>query len=154
MRTKIRRRPNGRWYVMTVDPDGTEHGHGGHRTQREAKAAAAALRTDSARGTYVRPERLTVAEYLRGEWLASRENAHISLNTLDTDRTVVEAWIVPWIGDVPLQGLSLATSTACTASSARVADAAAAGSGASRCETSTRRCPRRSGTPSGEGTSS
>jgi len=95
MRTKIRRRPNGRWYVMAVDEDGTEHGHGGYRTQREAKAAAAALRTDSVRGTYVAPERLTVAEYLIGEWLPSRANADISPNTRDTDRTVVEAWILP-----------------------------------------------------------
>lgn len=73
MRTKIRRRPNGRWYLMAVGEDGQETSHGGYRTQREARAAAAALRTDSARGTYVKPERLTVAEYLRGERLASRE---------------------------------------------------------------------------------
>jgi len=91
---------------MAVDEDGTEHGHGGYRTQREAKAAAAALRTDSVRGTYVAPERLTVAEYLIGEWLPSRANADISPNTRDTDRTVVEAWILPHIGDVPLQKLT------------------------------------------------
>ena len=33
MRTKIRRRPNGRWYVFTV-VDGAEHSHGGHPTKR------------------------------------------------------------------------------------------------------------------------
>jgi integrase len=105
MRTKIRRRPNGRWYVFAVDEDG-EHAHGGHRTQREAKAAAVALLTDAARGTYVVPAKLTVAGYLLEEWLPSRENADLSATTRDTDRTVVEAWIVPHIGEVPLQRLS------------------------------------------------
>jgi integrase len=105
MRTKIRRRPNGRWYVFLVDEDG-EHSHGGHRTQREAKAAAAALLTDAARGTYVAPAKLTVTGYLLEEWLPSRDNADLSATTRDTDRTVVEAWIVPHIGDVPLQRLS------------------------------------------------
>jgi integrase len=51
----------------------------------------------------VKPSGLTVADYLVGEWLPARENADISPNTRDTDRTVVEAWIVPHIGDVPLQ---------------------------------------------------
>jgi hypothetical protein len=99
MRTKIRRRPNGRWYVFVVDEDG-EHSHGGHRTQREAKAAAAALLTDTARGTYVAPTKVTVAGYLLEEWLAARNNADLSDTTRDTDRTVIEAWIVPHIGDV------------------------------------------------------
>lgn len=31
MRTKVRRRPNGRWYVFLVDDAGLEHSHGGHR---------------------------------------------------------------------------------------------------------------------------
>jgi integrase len=106
VRTKVRRRPNGRWYLFTVDASGAERSHGGYQTQREAKAAAAALRTDAARGRYVEPSKLTVTEYLLDEWLPSRENADISPNTRDTDRTVVEAWIVPHIGDVPLQRLT------------------------------------------------
>jgi integrase len=79
---------------------------GGFRTQREAKAAAAALRTDAARGRYVAPQHLTLREYLIGEWLPSRENVDISPNTRDTDRTVVEAWILPHVGDLPLQKLT------------------------------------------------
>jgi integrase len=106
VRTKIRRRPNGRWYLFSVDVDGTERSHGGYRTQREAKAAAAELRTDAARGRYVPPAKLTVGEYLVGEWLPSRDNADVSPSTRDTDRTVIEAWIVPHIGGVPLQKLT------------------------------------------------
>ena len=105
MRTKIRRRPNGRWYVFTV-VDGAEHSHGGHPTKREATAAAAALRVDASRGHYVEPARLTVADYLEGEWLASRQNADISDNSRDVEQIMVRSWIVPWIGEVPLQKLS------------------------------------------------
>jgi integrase len=105
MRTKIRRR-SGRWYVSVVDETGHEQGHGGYRTKTEAKATAAALLTDAARGRYVAPRKLTVADYLLGEWLESRQNADISPNTRDTDHTVVRSWIVPHIGDIPLQKLT------------------------------------------------
>lgn len=109
MRTKIRRketRAGVRWYVSVVDEGAHEHAHGGYRTQKEAKAAAAALHTDSSRGRYVRPAKLTVGGYLLEEWLAARANADLSATTRDTDRTVIEAWIVPHIGEIPLQKLS------------------------------------------------
>jgi integrase len=106
MRTKIRRRPNGRWYVYAIDDDGIERGHGGHRTQREAKARAAELIADAGRGRYVTPGRLTVGEYLNGEWIESRASADISPGTRDIERTMVAAWITPHIGDVPLQKLA------------------------------------------------
>jgi integrase len=105
MRTKIRRRPNGRWYLFAVDEDG-EHAHGGFRTKREATTAAATLRTDAARGRYVAPETLTVADYLLSEWLPARENADVSRGTRDTERTMVSSWILPHIGRVPLQRLA------------------------------------------------
>jgi len=105
VRTKMRRRPNGRWYVFTVDETG-EHSHGGHPTKREATAAAAALRVDASRGHYVEPARLTVADYLEGEWLPSRENADISDNSRDVEAIMVRAWITPHVGTIPLQKLS------------------------------------------------
>jgi len=83
--------------------DGT---YGGYGTRKEATAAAAALVTDAARGTYVSPAKLTLGAYLLDEWPPSRETADLSEMTRDTDRTVVEAWMIPWIGEVPLQKLS------------------------------------------------
>jgi integrase len=108
MRTKVRRkqtRAGTRWYVAVVDENG-EHYHGGHRTQKEARAAAANLVVDGRRGRYVAPGRLTVAEYLEGEWLPSRENADISPNTKDVERIMVRAWILPHIGHISLQKLA------------------------------------------------
>jgi len=109
MRAKIRRKETAhgvRWYVSTVHDDGHEEAHGGHRTRKEATVTAARLVTDASRGRYVSPAKLTLADYLTGEWLPSRETADLSETTRDTDRTVVEAWVIPWIGGVPLQKLS------------------------------------------------
>ncbi len=108
MRTKIRRKETAhgvRWYVSTIDDDGLEEATAGTE-EHGGSAAAAALVTDAARGRYVSPAKLTVAGYLLDEWLPSRETADLSETTRDTDRTVVEAWVVPWIGEVPLQRLS------------------------------------------------
>jgi integrase len=57
-------------------------------------------------GRYVPPGRLTVAEYLEGEWLPSRVNADISPNTRDVEALMVRAWILPHIGHIPLQKLT------------------------------------------------
>jgi integrase len=105
MRTKIRQR-SGRWYVSVVDDAGLEQGHGGYRTKRDASAAAAALLTDAARGRYVAPGKLTVAGYLLGEWLPSRETADISPNSRDVEAIIVRAWIVPHLGEIQLQKLT------------------------------------------------
>jgi integrase len=110
MRTKIRRRQTRsgiRWYVAVIDDDGQEHAHGGFRLEREAKAKVRELVAGAkVKGRYTPPSELTVADYLLGEWLPSRDNADISATTRDTDRTVVESWIVPHVGDVVLQKLS------------------------------------------------
>jgi integrase len=110
MRAKIRRRKTAsgsvRWYVSTLDDSGTEEAHGGYSTKRQAKAKAAAIITDAERGRYVSPASLTVGDYLKDEWLPSRENADLSASTRDTERTIVEAWILPHLGGIPLQKLS------------------------------------------------
>jgi integrase len=105
MRTKVRKKGD-RWFVAVVDDAGREKGHGGYRTKKEATAAAATLRTDASRGRYVEPGRLTVASYLEDEWLPSRENADVSPGTRDVEEIMVRSWIVPHIGDVPLQKLT------------------------------------------------
>lgn len=109
MRTKVRKRQTSggvRWYVATVNDDGKEEAHGGFATRAEARQVAARVQADSDRGRYVSPAKLTVADYLLDEWLPSRENSDLSATTRDTDKTVVEAWILPHIGSLPLQKLS------------------------------------------------
>jgi integrase len=106
MRSKIRKRTvagRPRWYVSIIDEDGTERAHGGYARLKDAKDEARRLLGDASVARYVAPGKLTLADYLLGEWIPSRENADLSPQTRDTDRTVVESWIVPHIGDVALQ---------------------------------------------------
>lgn len=109
VRTKVRRRETRsgvRWYVSAVDATGAETAHGGYRTRREALSVAGDLTTDSRRGKYVKPSERTLADYLLREWLPARENSRLSETTRDTDRTVAEAWILPHLGQIPLQEIS------------------------------------------------
>lgn len=103
MRSKIRHRDDGRWYLAIIGDDGQEHAHGGYSTQREAKAAYKAL----AAGPYTAPARGTVAEYL-ATWLETREAADISPGTRALDQTIVHAYINPYIGGIPLDELGTA----------------------------------------------
>jgi integrase len=109
MRTKIRRRKTKggfRWYVSVVE-GGTEYAHGGYRLEREAKEKVWEIVADAkAKGRYVPPSELTVAGYLLGEWVPSRSNADISENSRDVEQIMVRSWILPHIGDVPLQKLA------------------------------------------------
>jgi integrase len=106
IRTKIRHRPNGRWYVSVIDADGKEHAPGGYRLEREAKAARDALVADAKRQGYVAPDVLSVGEWLVGEWREMREHADISVNSRDVERIAVDAWIVPHVGSIELQKLT------------------------------------------------
>jgi hypothetical protein len=60
------------WYVHSVE-NGDEKGHGGYRTQREARAAAKALEVDASRGRYMEPSGRTLADWYT-EWSATRNN--------------------------------------------------------------------------------
>ena len=63
------------WYVV-VDVPRTAEGrrrqkwHGGFRTRGEAEAARAAIVAGVHDGSYIEPNRLTVAEWIHGEWTA------------------------------------------------------------------------------------
>lgn len=99
-RTKVRRRSNGKYYVMTVDEDGREKGQGGYRLQREAKTAAKALEVDASRGAYVPPSKTTIADAY-SEWSVTRKS--LSPNSRAVERVMWSSWILPVIGDVRLQ---------------------------------------------------
>jgi integrase len=109
VRAKIRRRQTRsgvRWYVSLVGDDDHETAHGGYGTRREATSKAAALMTDASRGQYIEPSRMTVRQYLIDEWLPARQNADLSEGTRDVEIITVTAWILPHIGDLPLQRLA------------------------------------------------
>jgi integrase len=105
-------RKNQRWYVQVdvpADPDGKRRRRsvGGFRTKREAKAAEAEALRRIRDGVFVEPSRLTVGAYLTELWLPSMAS-QVRATTLGGYRHNVRAYIVPRLGDIPLQQLSTA----------------------------------------------
>ncbi len=82
-----------------MDVRGREHAKGGFRTQGEAKARAKEHLGGPRAG---KAGRRTLEDYAR-EWLAARENTELSPSTRDTDRTVLDSWILPHVGTVRLE---------------------------------------------------
>jgi integrase len=105
-------RKNKRWYVdvdLPAGPDGKRRrrGVGGFKTKREAKAAEAEALRRIRDGVFVEPSRLTVGAYLTEMWLPSIAS-QVRPTTLGGYRHNVRAYVVPWLGDIPLQRLTTA----------------------------------------------
>jgi len=93
--------------------------HSGYRTKTEAQRARTKLLGELDAGTYVDPSEQTVAHYLREVWLPARRptnpggarghRGQVSLATWTTLRDQVEAYIVPYIGRVRLQDVTIDT---------------------------------------------
>jgi hypothetical protein len=105
-------RKNQRWDVqvdLPAGPDGKRRrrGVGGFKTKREAKAAEAEVLRRIRDGVFVEPNRLTVGVYLTEMWLPSMAS-QVRATTLGGYRHNVRAYIVPRLGDIPLQRLTTA----------------------------------------------
>jgi integrase len=105
-------RKNKRWYVdvdLPAGPDGKRRrrGVGGFRTKREAKAAEAEALRRIRDGVFVEPSRLTVGAYLTEMWLPAM-SSQVRATTLGGYRHNVRAYLVPRLGDIPLQRLTTA----------------------------------------------
>lgn len=75
-----------------------------HRTKKEAQQALAELIATHRTGTFVAPSRLTLRDYSVG-WLAGLETQGRKASTLRGYRQVLELYLLPRLGHVPLQDL-------------------------------------------------
>lgn len=106
-RGSIRRDPGGTWsFVVDVSSGGRRRQlrRRGFRTKGAAQAALTELLATMQRGTFVKPERLTVGEYL-AEWMEALEGSGRSRSTVSSYRHSLRLHVVPYVGDVPLQGI-------------------------------------------------
>ncbi|HZJ26831.1 MAG TPA: tyrosine-type recombinase/integrase [Acidimicrobiia bacterium] len=76
----------------------------GFATKREARAALTEALGELQRGTYVRPQRITVAAYL-DDWLASRTTVGLRPSTIAGYHNIIRRHVRPVLGDVFLQDL-------------------------------------------------
>lgn len=80
---------------------------GPYGSRREAERAMAKVMTEIREGSGVDPRSgaITVAEYLREQWLPARELRGLKPTTLDNYRWVCEAYLIPRIGAFQLRKL-------------------------------------------------
>lgn len=80
----------------------------GFGTQREAERAMREVLAKVDGGTHVERSRVTVADYLRGEWLPATAPPRVGYGTHAKRTGHVETYIVPRLGGVALQELNAA----------------------------------------------
>ena len=98
------------WYaVVNIGTDDSgkrkQKWHGGFKTRREAELALTEIVQSLDKQTYVPPQRLTMAEFFRHEWLPMMET-QVKASTFDSYRRNLENHVLPTLGGVPLQQLS------------------------------------------------
>jgi integrase len=103
----------GNRYAVRLDlgrgPDGKRvfNYHSGYGTKRAAQQARTELLGALDRNSYVPPDKTTVAEYLRGQWLPVVQT-RLRPGTWVEYRRKAETHLIPSIGQVPLQQLTTA----------------------------------------------
>jgi integrase len=96
------------YYVYVTGADGRrrQHSKGGFRTQRAAEDARIEAMSALAKGTYVKAERITLADYLTEEWLPFRQPPVIEASTWHSYDRYLRLHVIPHIGAVTLQKLT------------------------------------------------
>lgn len=107
MRGSIRKKGNGRYYVVTNHTDpatGRKHqkSHGGYGTKKEAEARLREVLTAMDRGTFIEPSKITLGQYLVDEWLPLKRDV-LKRSTFASYQDKILNYVVPRIGHVPLQ---------------------------------------------------
>lgn len=98
-RAYVGKRADGRW---------VEQLRSGFATKRDASHALYELVTSLQQGTYVRPSKLTVAEFLLDEWLPSTAPPRVKYETWKDRERNLKAHVIPQLGGLSLQELNAA----------------------------------------------
>ena len=96
------------YYAYVTDGAGKRRqiSKGGFATRREAEAARVEAVAAMANGSWVRPERLTVGEFLVDEWLPTQRPPTLEESTYASYARNVRLHVVPHIGGIALQQLT------------------------------------------------
>ena len=93
------------YYVYVTGADGgrEQHSKGGFKTQRDAEEARVTAAHALATGSYVKAERISLADFLVDEWLPSRRPPVLELSTWHSYDRYMRLHVIPLIGAFPLQ---------------------------------------------------
>ncbi len=98
------------WYAV-VDVGTGDDGkrkqkwHGGFKTRREAELALTEVIQSLDKQTYISPQRMTLTEYVRTDWVPTMQT-QVKQSTWDSYRRNLENHVLPALGSTPLQQLS------------------------------------------------
>ncbi len=105
-RNNVRKRGT-TWTYYAYVTDGTgkrrQISKGGFATRREAEAARVEALASMANGTWVRPERLTVRDFLVDEWLPTQRPPTLEESTYTSYARNIRLHVLPYIGGLSLQ---------------------------------------------------
>jgi integrase len=108
-RNNVRKRGT-TWTYYAYVTDGTgkrrQISKGGFATRREAEAARVEALATMANGTWVRPERLTVRDFLVDEWLPTQRPPTLEESTYTSYARNIRLHVLPHIGGLSLQQLT------------------------------------------------
>ncbi len=93
------------WFVTSPDGERVQRTKGGFRTKADAQGHLTTVLGQIQTGGYVEPVKMTVAVYLREQWLPVQELA-LKPSTFAGYRDIVEGRIIPNIGGVRLAQLT------------------------------------------------
>lgn len=91
------------WWIHDAEGKRRQRTKGGFRTKRDAQAHLTTVLSAVQTGTYVEPRKITVAIFLRDEWLPTLTQRN---NTKSSYRTTAESWIIPTLGGIQLANLT------------------------------------------------
>ncbi len=104
MRGSLRKRGGG-WEWRARTPDGRHVSKAGFETRKAAQEALTKALAAMADQRFVRPDRLTVEDYLTDTWLPAAKPT-VAYTSYINYASVIANHIVPNIGDIPLQKLT------------------------------------------------
>ncbi len=110
MKGHIRQRTKGSWTIVIdvgKDPETGKRMQKWHTirgTKRDADRTLREMLLALEKGTYVKPTRLTVGEWLI-QWLETYAKVHITLRTQESYSSTVRGHLVPSLGSIPLTQL-------------------------------------------------
>ena len=93
------------WFVTSPEGERVQRSKGGFRTKADAQAHLTEQLSKLQQGTYTEPAKLTVAQYLRDEWLPT-QRVRLKPSTLRGYEDIVEGRIVPHLGGIRLSALT------------------------------------------------
>ncbi len=108
-RNNVRKRGT-TWTYYAYVTDGTgkrrQISKGGFATRREAEVTRVETLSSMTNGTWVRPERLTVRDFLVDEWLPTQRPPTLEESTYTSYARNIRLHVLPYIGGIPLQQLT------------------------------------------------